>query len=131
MTRTLGDIYSKSIGLISQPEIEHIKLKKTDQFIILATDGLWEVMSSAEAVGFVLHNKEHWDNENKVTQMLAKEARSRWEQLNNNEQINNRISDFPTAKEGVDDITIVIMFIKFSNEKTEDNGVTLKTKQDD
>ena len=67
MTRTLGDIYSKKIGLISKPEIEHIKLKKSDQFIILASDGLWEVMSSAEAVGFVLHNKEHWENENKVS----------------------------------------------------------------
>jgi hypothetical protein len=30
MTRTLGDIYSKKIGLISKPEIEHIKLKKSD-----------------------------------------------------------------------------------------------------
>jgi integrin-linked kinase-associated serine/threonine phosphatase 2C len=30
MTRTLGDTYSKKIGLISKPEIEHIKLKKSD-----------------------------------------------------------------------------------------------------
>ncbi len=131
MTRTLGDVYSKKIGLISVPEIEHIKLKKTDQFIIQASDGLWEVMTSAEAVGFVLHNKEHWENENKVSQMLAKEARTRWEQLNNNEQINNRISDFPSAKEGVDDITVVILFLVFNNEKTDDNGITLRSKQEE
>lgn len=62
--------------------------------------------------------------------MLAKEARSRWEQLNNNDQINNRISDFPSAKEGVDDITIVILFIKYNMDKTEDNGLTMKTNKE-
>ena len=45
----------------------------------MASDGIWEVMTTAEAVGFVLHNKEFWENENKVASMLAKEARFWWE----------------------------------------------------
>lgn len=129
MTRGLGDIYSKKIGMISKPDIEHIKLKQNDKFIVLASDGLWEVMSSAEAVGFVLHNKESWENENKVSQMLAKEARQRWEQLNNQNAVNNQISDFPTAKEGVDDISVVVIFLKFSSDR--EDGATVKTGKDE
>ena len=47
MTRTLGDFGAKKIGLTSDPEIQHLELNRNDQFIILASDGVWDVMSSA------------------------------------------------------------------------------------
>lgn len=54
MTRTLGDLQAKKIGLISDPEVKHIELKPGDRFIVVASDGLWDVMNSAEVVGFIL-----------------------------------------------------------------------------
>lgn len=117
MTRSLGDAQSKNIGIISLPEIDHIFLKKRDQFIVLGTDGLWDVMSSAEVVGFILKYKESWGYENKMAEQLAKEARMRWEDNNSRGNFNNKIGDFPTAKHGIDDITVVIAFLNFEDSK--------------
>jgi len=55
ITRTLGDFAAKRVGLISEPEIQYLELTEQDQFIIVASDGVWEVMSSGEAVGFIIH----------------------------------------------------------------------------
>jgi len=54
ITRTLGDFSAKRIGLISVPEIQQVELTQMDQFIIIASDGVWEVMSSGEAVGYCI-----------------------------------------------------------------------------
>lgn len=75
MTRSLGDLDAKKIGLISKPEIDHISLKSRDKFIVVATDGLWDVMSSAEVVGFILKNEDVWSYDNRIAEKLAKEAR--------------------------------------------------------
>ena len=56
ITRSLGDLRAKKIGYISEPEVDHLKIKKNDKFIVLATDGVWNVMSSAEVIGFILLN---------------------------------------------------------------------------
>ena len=53
MTRSMGDFASKRIGLISTPEISHIELTKDDIFTIIASDGVWDIMNSAEACGYV------------------------------------------------------------------------------
>ena len=53
MTRTLGDLQAKKIGLISEPEIQHLELVRGDKFIVIGSDGVWDVMSSAEVCGFV------------------------------------------------------------------------------
>lgn len=113
MTRTLGDYKGKEIGLISDPEIQNIELKPGDKFIVLASDGIWDVMSSAEVVGFILHHKD--TDLDKIPAELAQEAKARWEELNKNKKISNRVSDYPTAKKGIDDITVTIVFLKFKS----------------
>lgn len=39
--------------LVCIPDVTELDLTSTDDFIIVATDGLWDVMSSVEAVRFV------------------------------------------------------------------------------
>lgn len=46
MSRSMGDNISKSIGVISEPEIIKVKLDKRDKFILLASDGVWEFISN-------------------------------------------------------------------------------------
>lgn len=54
VTRTLGDLLGHSIGVSSEPDIEYWKVMTDDYFIVLASDGVWDVMNSAEVVGFMI-----------------------------------------------------------------------------
>ncbi|XP_062195891.1 probable protein phosphatase 2C 66 [Phragmites australis] len=53
MARAFGDFCLKDYGLISVPEISYRRLTEKDEFIILATDGVWDVLSNKEAVDIV------------------------------------------------------------------------------
>lgn len=123
MSRSLGDFQAKKIGLISIPEIDHLWLKTRDKFVVLASDGVWDVMSSAEVVGFVLRQEADWLNENTVAEKLCLEARSRWENHIEKKIFSNKVGDFPTAKNGIDDITCIIAF--FNYEDTDGNKSSL------
>ncbi|KAG8047695.1 hypothetical protein GUJ93_ZPchr0008g11380 [Zizania palustris] len=53
MARAFGDFCLKDYGLISVPEISYRRLTEKDEFIILATDGVWDVLSNNEAVDII------------------------------------------------------------------------------
>ncbi|MCO5550107.1 hypothetical protein L7F22_003587 [Adiantum nelumboides] len=53
MARAFGDFCLKEYGLISVPDITYRMLTPDDQFVILATDGIWDVMSNSQAVEVV------------------------------------------------------------------------------
>lgn len=53
MSRAFGDYCIKDFGLISVPEVTHRNISSKDQFIVLATDGVWDVISNQEAVEIV------------------------------------------------------------------------------
>ncbi|KAK0602355.1 hypothetical protein LWI29_032569 [Acer saccharum] len=53
MARAFGDFCLKDFGLISVPDIYYRHLTERDEFIILATDGVWDVLSNKEAVDIV------------------------------------------------------------------------------
>jgi integrin-linked kinase-associated serine/threonine phosphatase 2C len=53
VARTLGDLCGHKIGISSEPEIEVWPIEATDVFVVLGSDGVWDVVSSAEAVGFI------------------------------------------------------------------------------
>ncbi|KAF2298154.1 hypothetical protein GH714_015947 [Hevea brasiliensis] len=53
MARAFGDFCLKDFGLISIPDVYYRQLNKRDEFIILATDGVWDVLSNKEAVDIV------------------------------------------------------------------------------
>lgn len=123
MTRTLGDIQAKQIGLISEPEIKHIELKPGDRFIVVASDGLWDMMSSAEAVGFILKQcGTGVDDKDPIPQdqaaiALVKEARGRWEESIRTNRVSNQVGDLYGAKKAIDDISAIVAFLKFTGEE--------------
>ncbi|KAK9288243.1 hypothetical protein L1049_016693 [Liquidambar formosana] len=53
ISRALGDYCMKDFGLISVPEVTQRNITNSDQFAILATDGVWDVISNQEAVQIV------------------------------------------------------------------------------
>ncbi|XP_020238497.1 probable protein phosphatase 2C 34 [Cajanus cajan] len=53
ISRAFGDYCLKDFGLISVPDVTQRKLTTRDEFVILATDGVWDVISNEEAVRIV------------------------------------------------------------------------------
>ncbi|CAH9122538.1 unnamed protein product [Cuscuta epithymum] len=53
MARAFGDFCLKDFGLISVPEVSYRRLTAKDEFVILATDGIWDVLSNEEVVEIV------------------------------------------------------------------------------
>lgn len=92
MSRSLGDVAGKQVGVISDPIIEFFPLVNfKDQFLVIASDGVWDTMNNEDVSNFVetFRNKclnrvvEHNDFEicednSTVARILAEEARFRW-----------------------------------------------------
>lgn len=53
MARAFGDFCLKDFGLIAVPDISYRRLTQRDEFIVLATDGVWDVLSNKEVVDIV------------------------------------------------------------------------------
>ena len=58
MSRAFGDYCVKDYGVISAPEVTQRRITARDQFVILATDGVWDVVSNDEAVQIVADTPE-------------------------------------------------------------------------
>lgn len=48
MARAFGDFCLKEFGLIAVPEVSHRRMTERDQFVVLASDGIWDVLSNEE-----------------------------------------------------------------------------------
>lgn len=53
MSRSFGDMVAASVGCISSPEIFEFELSEEDKFIIIASDGIWEFISSNECITII------------------------------------------------------------------------------
>ena len=60
MARSIGDTDGKSIGVISEPIVTEYSFSlATDHFIVLGSDGIWDVMENEEVVNFVECYRHH------------------------------------------------------------------------
>ncbi|MEW5300300.1 MAG: hypothetical protein WDW36_003240 [Sanguina aurantia] len=53
VSRCLGDFDVKGGGVTAEPEVMSMQLTGQDYFLVLATDGLWDVLRNEQAVGLV------------------------------------------------------------------------------
>ena len=49
VTRSLGDRWFRPVGVIAEPEVGHHAIRSDDVAILLATDGVWDVLDHEEA----------------------------------------------------------------------------------
>ena len=95
MSRSFGDDVAHMIGVTSKPEIMEFKLSEEDKFIMLASDGIFEFISSEEAVNLVKDFYLKDDIQGALNQ-LYKISSQKW-----------------IMEEGViDDITLILVFFK-------------------
>ncbi len=78
MARSLGDYAVKAVGVIPEPEVTEFVLEEADQFMIMASDGVWEFISSQEAVDIVQDKFEAGANCTQACQELIEQASQRW-----------------------------------------------------
>lgn len=72
ISRSVGDIRLKEpvAGVIADPEISELEITPDDQFIVLASDGLWDVMTNQECVDLV----RKCSDKNKAAEALVDKA---------------------------------------------------------
>ncbi|GAB2229542.1 hypothetical protein Droror1_Dr00013788 [Drosera rotundifolia] len=95
MTRAFGDFCLKDYGLISVPQLFYRKLTTRDEFIVLATDGVWDVLTNLEVVRIVASARKR----SMAAKLLVAHAVRAWK------------SRFSSSR--IDDIAVVCMFFKY------------------
>eukprot|EP00301_Raphidiophrys_heterophryoidea_P018895 c388_g1_i1.p1 GENE.c388_g1_i1~~c388_g1_i1.p1 ORF type:complete len:391 (+),score=103.47 c388_g1_i1:41-1174(+) len=73
VSRSLGDGPDKG-GVTADPEVREFQLKDDDEFIILASDGLWDVLSSQQAVDIVRTNRAAFEHPKMAAEILVSVA---------------------------------------------------------
>ncbi|XP_076890444.1 putative protein phosphatase 2C 73 [Bidens hawaiensis] len=58
LSRAFGDFFVKDFGLISEPDVIQTTVTARNCFVILATDGVWDVVSNEMAVEIVAAGRE-------------------------------------------------------------------------
>uniref|UniRef100_A0A0A9CUB4 protein-serine/threonine phosphatase n=1 Tax=Arundo donax TaxID=35708 RepID=A0A0A9CUB4_ARUDO len=93
MARAFGDFCLKDHGLISMPDVSYHHVTEKDEFIVLATDGVWDVLSNAEVVSIV----NRATSRASAARFLVESAHRAWR------------TRFPTSK--IDDCAVVCLFL--------------------
>ncbi|KAF8059774.1 hypothetical protein N665_1224s0017 [Sinapis alba] len=124
MARAFGDFCLKDFGLISVPDVSFRRLTEQDEFIVLASDGIWDVLSNEEVVAIVASAP----SRSSAARALVEAAVRAWRYK------------YPTSK--VDDCAAVCLYLHPNNtniistassiSKLESEGVEeVKTENDD
>ncbi|OWM78632.1 hypothetical protein CDL15_Pgr002803 [Punica granatum] len=114
MARAFGDFCLKEYGVISIPEFSHRALTDRDQFIVLASDGVWDVLSNEEVVEIVASAT----TRSSAARILVDSAAREWK------------LKYPTSK--MDDCAVVCLFLdgKMDSESDyEEQGFSSATVQ--
>lgn len=76
MSRSIGDTVGASAGVTSNPDVTKWKVDKDWRFVLLCSDGVWEFITSQEAVDMV--GKYPPSEVQKAVEALAQESWDRW-----------------------------------------------------
>ena len=95
MTRSFGDRVAATVGVMSEPEIKEFDFCEEDKFMIIASDGIWEFISSQECVNII--NEFYEKNDLKgCCEYLYQESSKRWLK----------------EEEVIDDTTLILIFFE-------------------
>ncbi|KAE8658647.1 Cation/hydrogen exchanger 15-like protein [Hibiscus syriacus] len=94
MTRAFGDFCLKYYGLSSIPEVSYRRLTSRDEFVVLASDGVWDVLTNKEVITIV----ESVKPQSRAAEVLVDYAVQAWR------------SRCPGSE--VDDCAVICLFLK-------------------
>merc|ERR1719498_398275 len=98
MTRAFGNCEMQTLGVLSQPEVVEWTLPDTDAnpVLIVASDGIWEFLSSETVASFVLQELGQGKSREEIMKSLKAKSEQHWREEEDNY---------------CDDITLVIVSI--------------------
>ncbi|XP_027363656.1 probable protein phosphatase 2C 33 [Abrus precatorius] len=105
MARAFGDFCLKDFGVISVPDVSYHRLTEEDQFVVLATDGVWDVLSNQEVVSIVASTPRYC-----AARILVESAVQAWR------------TKMPTSK--ADDCSVVCLFFDSDSHPKNNSEVT-------
>jgi hypothetical protein len=74
ISRAFGDTNAAAVGIVSTPDHTRMPITNAQHFILMASDGVWDQMSSAEAAKFIEAHK----CADSACAALVQECASRW-----------------------------------------------------
>ena len=94
MSRSIGDSVAAQAGVIANPIITEHRITPADKFLILASDGVWEFLSSERVVDIV---SAYWTQKNidSACDHVVRDSVRYWKQ----------------EDEVIDDITIIVIYL--------------------
>lgn len=78
MSRSFGDEVAASVGASSTPELQEFKVRDDWLFVLICSDGVWEFMTSKEAVEVIWEH--HPSQVQMAVEILAERARQHWQE---------------------------------------------------
>ena len=96
VSRAFGDLDANPY-LTNIPDIFRYKIENTDKFIVMACDGLWDVMTNSDVVNFILNECYDKNLENRI---------------NVGTNIAKKLAETAIAKGSMDNVSIIIIFFK-------------------
>ncbi|CAN8269822.1 unnamed protein product [Cochlearia groenlandica] len=97
MARAFGDFCLKDFGLISVPDVTFRRLTDKDEFVVLATDGIWDVLSNEDVVTIVASAPSRFSAARAVVETAVRAWRYK----------------YPTSR--VDDCAVVCLYLDSNN----------------
>lgn len=94
VSRAFGDLDATPF-VTHRPDIYRYKMDKSDKFMILACDGLWDTVSPQEGVNFVLANC--YDSSLKKKKKIP-------------DQIARKLAEYAIMKGSGDNVSVIIVF---------------------
>ena len=121
VARSLGDCYGHDCGVSEEPQVSYRILEDTDEFIVMGSDGIWDVMNSIEIVGYVFERTNDRNNRverEKIADEIVEECRKRWIIINKykDNQVIERIKNDPNLDQ-TSKTNCIQQYIKNVNEQ--------------
>ncbi|VVA96252.1 unnamed protein product [Arabis nemorensis] len=113
MARAFGDFCLKDFGLISVPDVSFRRLTEKDEFIVLATDGIWDVLSNEDVVAIVASAP----SRSSAARALVASAVRAWRYK------------YPTSK--VDDCAAICLYLDSNNSNAISSASSMSKLEDD
>jgi len=81
MSRSVGDHALKKVGVTSEPVVDEYSITESDKFFIVASDGVWEFMSSTEVVALIQKCFDDGMGASDACEILIKAAMEKWKEI--------------------------------------------------
>lgn len=117
LSRSMGDRYMRPF-VSSEPDFKHVELTPDDEFIIVATDGIWDVFSSQECVDTIKKVIKEYSKVPKEAESLQGDELTKFKKMHEERidfirsQMASIITAIAVRRGSMDNITVLIKWLK-------------------